>query len=161
MRNFKIITMSAALLLAFVGTVVGQANQSVTVDVDAINEISVSGDPASLVIDAATAGSQPDDASDNSTSYNITTNESNRKIVGSLSADYPANVTLKVTLASAGATSAGQKTLSLATPQDLVTGISNLAESSQVITYVASATVAASPGSAESRTVTLTIAAGA
>lgn len=162
MRNSRIIVLGAALLLTLGRTALAQSdNQSVTVDVDAINEISVSADPGSLVINSATAGSQPDDATDASTTYNITTNESSRKIVGSLDADYATGITLKVTLAApAGASSAGQQTLSLATPVDLVTGISQLAEQTKLITYVASATVSADPASAESHTVTFTIAAG-
>jgi hypothetical protein len=145
------------MLLAFAGTLSAQtANQSVTVDVDAINVIDVSGNPGTLVINSATAGSAPDDASDNSTSYDITSNETTKKVVGSLDVAYASGISLKVTLASTGATSAGQVTLST-TDQDLVTGISNLAESGQQISYVASATVSAAPAAAESHTVTFTI----
>lgn len=157
MRDSKLILLGAALLFAFVGTTAAQtANQSVSVDVDAINVVSVSGNPSSMVISTATAGSAPDAATDNSTSYAVTTNEMFMKIVGSLGVNYAAGITLKVTLASAGATSAGQVTLTTS-DAPLVTLISNLAESGQQISYEATATVLATPALAESQTVTFTI----
>lgn len=157
MRNSKILAVGMFLLFAFAGTLAAQtANQSVSVDVDAINVISVSGNPGTLVISSATAGSQPDDASDNSTSYAITSNETSKKIVGSLDVAYASGISLKVTLASASGSSAGEVTLSTS-DQDLVTSLSNVAESGQQISYVASATVSAAPATAESHTVTFTI----
>jgi hypothetical protein len=135
-------------------------NQTVTYQVTAINEISVSGNPSALIINSATAGSNPDDASDNSTTYAITTNESSKKITGAINTAMPSNTTLKVTLASSGGTSAGQVTLS-ASAQDLVTGISTLAESGNTITYVFSATAGAGVISSAQKTVTLTVADGA
>ena len=157
MKDSKFVPLFVALLFAVAGTAMGQtAAQSVTIDVDAINVISVSGNPGAMVISTATAGSQPDDASDNSTSYSVTTNETTKKITGSLGVDYATGISLKVTLASAGASSAGQVTLTTS-DQDLVTAISNLAESGQQISYVASATVAAAPAAAEAQTVTFTI----
>jgi hypothetical protein len=53
-------------------------DQNVGVEVTAINEIAVSGNPGNLVINSATAGQQPDDATDGSTTYDITTNEENK-----------------------------------------------------------------------------------
>lgn len=136
-------------------------NQTVTYQVTAINEISVSGNPAALVINSATAGSEPDDASDNSTSYSITTNESSKKITGAVNTAMPSNTSLKVTLtAPTGGTSAGEVTLSTSA-QDLVTGISTLAESGKTISYVFSATTSAGVVSSASKTVTLTVADGA
>ena len=135
-------------------------NQTVTYQVSAINEISVSGNPSALIVNSATAGSEPDAASDNSTSYAITTNESSKKITGAINTAMPSNTSLKVTLvAPTGGTSAGQVTLST-TAADLVTGISTLAESGNTITYEFSATASAGVISSANKTVTLTVADG-
>ncbi len=145
------------LVLFEVANAGNTATQTVTFEVQAINEISVSGNPGNLVISTATAGSDPDDATDNSTSYSITTNESSKKITGSIDAAMPANTTLKVNLtAPTGASSAGSVTLST-TAADLVTGIATLAESGLTITYTFSATVSAGVVASDSRTVTLTL----
>ncbi len=101
--------MMALLVLAGTAAVAGNtAQQTVTYEVQAINEISVSGNPAALIVSAATAGSQPTAATDTTTSYAITTNQSNRKITGAINTAMPANTTLSITLAApTGATSAG------------------------------------------------------
>jgi hypothetical protein len=135
-------------------------NQTVTYQVTAINEISVSGNPSALIVNSATAGSEPDAATDNGTTYAITTNESSKKITGAINTAMPSNTSLKVTLAApTGGTSAGQVTLSTSA-QDLVTGISTLAESGNTISYEFSATAAAGVVSSASKTVTLTVADG-
>lgn len=134
------------------------ANQTVTYEVAAINELSVSGSPGAIIVNAATAGSQPDEASDASTTYAITTNET-RKITGVIDTAMPSGVTLKVALAApTGGTSSGDVTLS-DTAADLVTGISTLAESGNVITYKLSALTTAGVVASAVKTVTLTIAA--
>ena len=136
------------------------ATQTATYEVTSIDEISVSGNPGALTINTAVAGSQPTDATDATTTYAITTNNSTRKITGKINTAMPANTSLKVTLvAPTGGTSAGQVTLSV-TDQDLVTGITKLAESGKTITYVFSATLAAGIVASASKTVTLTVAAG-
>lgn len=132
-------------------------NQTVTLQVTAINEIAVSGDPAALIVSTATAGSAPTDATDNSTDYDVTTNESNKKITGVLDAAAPANTNLYVALAApTGASSAGTVELTTSAA-DLVTGISTLAESNHTITYTFSASIAAGIVASTTRTVTLTL----
>ncbi len=133
------------------------ATQTVTYEVQAINELSVSGATASLTVNAAVAGSAPTAVTDTSTTYAITTNETARKITGALNTDMPTGVTLSVTLgAPAGGTSAGKQALS-STPVDLVTGIATLNESGKAIGYELAATSAAGVVSSASKTVTLTI----
>src|SRR5262245_41129215 len=89
------------------------ATQVVTFSVSAISVLSVSGNPAAMNITTATPGSAPSPVSDASTTYAITTNETNRKIVASLDANMPSGLTLAVALqAPTGATSAGSVTLS-------------------------------------------------
>jgi cytoskeletal protein RodZ len=137
----------------------GTATQTVTIVVSAINAISVSGPPGTLTVNAATAGSQPTPVSDNTTTYNITTNAvsgSPVKITGVLSAALPTGLTLTINLAAPSTgTSLGAVALS-ATPASLVTGIYQDINSSLMITYTASATVAAPIGTT-SETVTLTL----
>lgn len=133
------------------------AAQTVTYEVQAITEFSVSGNPSALVVNSATAGSQPDVATDASTSYNITTNESNKKITGSIDTAMPANTTLSVSVtAPTGGASAGSVDLTT-TDQDLVTAISTVAESGLSISYSFSATVDAGTVASASKTVTLTV----
>jgi hypothetical protein len=142
---------------AFAGS---SANQTVTFSVSAINEIAVSGNPGALAVNAATAGAAPDTVQDASTTYDLTTNESNRKITAAIDTSMPSGVTLKVQLAApAGATSAGAVTLSTSAA-DVVTGISTLNVTGKSITYSLSATSAAGTVGSDTRTVTLTITAG-
>ena len=137
------------------------ATQTVSFSVSAINEISVSGNPSALTVDAATAGSQPNAASDTSTSYSITTNESSKKITAAINTAMPSGVTLSINLsAPSGATSAGATALT-ATAAHVVTGISQVAQGSIGITYSLSATVSAGTMSSSNKTVTLTLTDGA
>lgn len=164
MKN-SIKTIMAALLVTGTLTINASAattaEQTVTYEVTAINELSVSSPTVSLTVNAASAGSAPTAASDASTSYAITTNESNRKITGALNTAMPSGVSLSASLAApAGATSVGAVALT-GSAQDLVTGISTLNESGKVITYNLSATSAAGVVPSASKTVTLTVTAGA
>ncbi|MBO6574830.1 MAG: hypothetical protein JJ896_05410 [Rhodothermales bacterium] len=130
--------------------------QSVTVSVSAISLISVSGN-VTLTIDAATAGSSPDSDVDASTVYRITVNQAGQKITGSLDSGFSAGLTVQLLLAAPSGGSASQVTLST-TPQDLVTGVSKVAESGLTLTYTATGTPSAAPnGAGQSRTVTLTL----
>jgi hypothetical protein len=134
------------------------ANQTVTYEVVAINELSVSGSPAAITVSTATAGAQPDEVSNASTTYAITTNET-RKITGAIDTAMPSGVTLKVALAApTGGASSGDVTLS-DTAADLVTGITQLAEADNTITYKLSALTTAGVVASAVKTVTFTIAA--
>jgi hypothetical protein len=159
----KFISLSLVLMLVGVFGSIRAAdniNQTVTYQVASIDEISVSGNPGALIVNTAVPGSQPTAATDATTSYSITTNNSSRKITGSINSAMPANTTLKVTLgAPTGGSSAGEVTLST-TAQDMVTAISTLAESGVSISYEFSATLAAGVIASSQRTVTFTIADG-
>lgn len=124
-----------------------------------LDNITLSGNPAPLTISTATAGSQPDSASDSSTTYGITTSLAGNSITGHLSANMPTGLTLSVELeAPFTATSLGSVALST-TPADLVTNLPliSLLSSGHQITYTLDATVAASPAGAQNVTVTFTI----
>ncbi|HEX7049325.1 MAG TPA: hypothetical protein VF188_03850 [Longimicrobiales bacterium] len=149
----------ATLVLASAGVASAQATtQTVTFEVQAINEIAVSGDPGSLVISSATAGGAPDPVTDASTTYDITTNETGKTITAVLDAVMPTGLTLTIELvAPSVGTSAGPVTLT-DVAANAVTGISNVAETGLGITYTLSATAAAAvTATPQTRTVTLTI----
>ena len=135
------------------------ATQTVSYEVSAINEISVSGSP-SLVINDATPGSGLSSANASGT-YAITSNQTNRKITARINSDMPSYTSLSVQLAApAGATSTGVVTLGT-TDQDVVTGVSNVNESGLSISYQMTASVEAGVVPAGNKTVTYTITAGA
>jgi hypothetical protein len=159
MRRLAIGLVVAGLLFGSIGLVLAAntAQQTVTYEVTAINEVSVSGNPGNLVVNTATAGSEPTDATDNSTTWALTTNGATKKVTGSINTDMPANTTLKVNLAApTGGSSSGDVTLSISAA-DLVTSISTVAQSGLSITYTLSATIAAGVVPEATKTVTLTL----
>ena len=136
------------------------ATQVVHFEVTGINQIAVSGTPAPLVINAATAGSAPAAATSSGTTWAVTTNQSNMKVTASVDEALPAGVTLEVSLAPpAGAVGVGHVPLGTASA-DVVTGISGANASSLPITYRLSATTTTPTTGPQSRVVTFTIVAG-
>jgi hypothetical protein len=77
----------------------GTVSQQVSFEVTPIKALAVSGDPQPLVINSASAGQEPDDAIDSSTSYSFTANYGNTVIFASLDSAMPLGVTLSVQLA--------------------------------------------------------------
>jgi hypothetical protein len=149
----------AAIIAPLASTNAQTATQIVRFQVNAVNQLAVTGNPSPLVVNSATAGSAPTAATSGGTSYAITTNEPNQKITASIDQAMPSGVSLELNLAApTGAASAGSVSLSTS-GADVVTGISNTAASSLPITYRLVATAAAQIGPT-SRTVTLTIVAG-
>ena len=163
-RLSTIMAILVALSMVFIaGPVMAgdKAIQTVSFVVGAVNAISVSGDPGTMFVSAAIAGSEPEEVSDASTTYSITSTAStdNKKITASINTPMPNGVTLKINLdAPRGATSSGDVDISNATNSvDVITAIDSIAESGKTITYKLGATVAAGVVS-DSKTVTLTIA---
>ena len=155
-RNF----LATMLLLAGAASAASAqtATQTVTFQVDAINQIAFSGSP-SLVINTATAGVDPSAATAAAT-WAVTTNQSGAKVTASIGSAMPSGVSLTVNLAApAGATSAGAQALST-TAVDLVTGLTKVAQGTLGVTYSLTATAAAGVVSSTSRTVTYTITGG-
>ena len=157
--NTKNILATLAFMIGASSAAAAQtATQTVTFQVDAINQIAFSGSP-SLVINTATAGSAPT-AATASASWAVTTNQSGAKITASIGSNMPAGLTLTASLAApTGGSSAGAQSLST-TAVDLVTSITKLAEGSLGVTYSLSATPAAGVVSSTTRTVTYTITGG-
>ena len=147
------------LIMAHVSSAANTATQTITFEVTAINEMAVSGNPAAMIINSATAGSAPAAVTDSSTTYDITTNETAKKITGQITTGgiMPSGVTLEANLtAPTGGTSAGYTNLST-TAADLVTSIATLAESTNTIEYRLSATIGAGVVASNTRVVTLTL----
>ena len=160
METRRSLAIAVAFAVTAAGTAAAQtAAQVVHFRVDAVSQLAVSGNPAPLIISAAIAGQDPSGASGSTTTYAISTNESNQKIVASLNQAMPAGTNLEVALAApSGAATRGNVALGTA-GTDVVTGISTTATSALPITYRLSATVAADVAST-ARTVTYTIVSG-
>ncbi len=151
------------LLLAVIGSTSARAQtatQLVRFQVNAVNQIAVTGNPPSLVINSATAGSTPTAVIAGGTTYAITTNESNQKIAASIDQVMPGGVILEVTLAPpSGASSAGAVALGT-TGADVVSGISTTTATALPITYRLSAAADVMMSAPASRMVTFTIVSG-
>lgn len=156
MRRFLFFA-SFLLLLAEHAQAANTANATVTFTISSISELAVSGNPSSLTINTATAGNDPTSVTDTSTTYSLTTNNTALSITGAIDTNMPSDVTLGIELAApTGGTSTGNVNMTTIA-QDLVTGISNVAESSLQITYTLSATASAATQGPSNRTVTYTL----
>ena len=129
----------------------------VAFDLQAINEVFITGGP-SLTVDTAVAGQEPTDDINSTSSYAITTNGTSKRLTASIDVAMPTDITLQISLAAptASGTSAGYITLTT-TAADVVTGITKVAESGVVITYKLSATASAGVMASDTRIVTLTM----
>ena len=156
MKNF--FALAFALTFAFTATTASAqsntATQNVSINVAEIAVIAVSGN-ISMTINAATAGQAPD-AATASSSYNVTTNGTDKKITAELDQKMPKGLTLNATMAAPeGAESEGKQALS-DKAVNLVTGITQVRGTGLSLNYEAVATVDADPDS-YTRTVTYTI----
>jgi hypothetical protein len=160
MKATRILAAVAALTFVGAANSFAQVTQTVAYQVNAINQISVSGAP-SLTITTATAGSAPTSVTSVVATWSVTTNQTTAKITGSIGAAMPSGLTLSANLTAppGGSTSAGLKALGT-TAVDLVTGITKLNASGLGITYQLDATAAAGVVSSANATVTYTITGG-
>lgn len=157
-KRFITLPLVAALTAGFAAAASAQtATATATYEIQAINEVSVSGNPAALVI---TTAAELEGVTENSTTWGVTTNQTGAKVTGAIDTDMPTAVTLKVELAApAGATSAGAVTLS-SVAADLVTAITEVQGSGLGVTYSLSALPTAGVVASASKTVTYTITGG-
>lgn len=133
------------------------ATQTITFSIDPISEIAVSGDPPPLIATQAPAGGDPADVVDSSTFYAVTTNETDEKVLVSLNSDMPTGTMLCIMAeAPTGAVSQGSVDLNTSN-QNLVTGISQVAQSNLLVTYVFESTAAAGVLPLTTRIVTFTL----
>ena len=135
------------------------ATQTVTFEVDAINQIAMTGSP-SLLINAATAGSAPTSVTSSTNSWAVTTNQTGSTISASVAAAMPAGVTLSVQLAApSGGTSTGMQAIGT-TAVSLVTGVTKVNATGLGVTYQLAATAAAGVITSSTKVVTYTITGG-
>lgn len=158
MHKFRY-TAVAALALVASAAQAQTATQTVTFQVNAINQLGVTGTP-SLTINTAVAGNAPTSATATGNTWAVTTNQTGAKITASIPAAMPAGLTLSAQMAApAAATSAGLKALGVAAV-DLVTGITKLNQSGLALSYQLDATAAAGVVASGTRVVTFTITGG-
>jgi len=136
------------------------ATSTVTIVFNEISELAVSGNPGTLTIASATAGSLPADQSDATTTMAWTSNVAagqTRKITGSIASLF-AGIDLYATVTATGGkgTSAGEQKL-IVTDTDFVTGIGNCNTSSETITFRANVTSMVAPYTSTQKVVTWTL----
>lgn len=153
--NYIILTIFALSYGSLAGSNV--ATQTITFSIDPISEIAFSGDPAPMISSQAIAGNNPMDVIDNSTFYAVTTNGSSEKVVACLDSTMPNGTTLCIMVgAPNGAVSAGPVDLDTSN-QNVVTGITQVAQSSLAVTYVFETTIVAGIIPTTTRVVTFTL----
>ncbi len=122
------------------------ADHTVTVTVEAINEAAITGGDLILTINSATAGSEPDDAVDNTTcDLAWTTNEATKKITVETDLVAPTFALKALAQNVTGGTAAIEVTLST-TATNFVTGVDKTTGGCD-LQYTASATAAQGIGS--------------
>lgn len=161
MRIYKGFLVCMALALG--GQVYAQgegstATQILTLAVQPISKIAVSGNPNPLIITTAQPGSDLTSVQDENTTYSVTTNLSNMKIVASINGQMPAGTHLFLELKSLQGTSKGVIDISNAlSPVDVVSGIGRGTDKNQTVSYLFAAEASVSEIPSDSRVVTLTL----
>ena len=136
------------------------ATQTVTLAVSSVQKLSVSGNPAPLIIATGVAGTEGlTSVTDATTTYSEThNNTAPLKITAGIDVALAAGYTLQITLASTKGTSSGVVDISNATTAvSVVTAIAKGSDNAKVITYTFSATATAGVLTSGTKTVTLTI----
>ena len=156
MKGIVAVAATAALLglMASGALAASSANHTVTVQVNAINELALTGGNITLTISTATAGQQPDAATNSTCTLAWTANQANRKITVATNLASPL-FTLKVLAQSVtGGSAAPEVTLSN-TAADFVTGVSKTTGGC-TLRYATAATAAQGTGT-DVHTVTYTL----
>lgn len=155
--TFKHLFIVSIFVLFDVRLFAATANATVTLTISSIDSISVSGNPATLLVNSATAGNDLNNATDSSTTYAVSTNNSSRRVTASIASAMPTGLTLSIqATAPSGGTSTGSVSMST-TAAALVTGISLIANSGLSLTYTLAATLTATQVTNATNTVTYTI----
>jgi hypothetical protein len=165
MKKFLIALVAFGLIFCVSGLAMAgnTASQSVSIIVQAINELADNDVSPTLTINATTASVAAGDSLFTVTDsthckYSVTTNSaSEMKITAQLSSAITETaVKLYITLASMSGSTEGEKEITDGTAKDVVTGLSQEADSNQAITYKATAGVTAPIGTV-TKSVTLTL----
>ncbi len=133
------------------------ATQTVVFSIDSISEIAFSSDPYILNASQAIPGCNPKDVIDTTSFYAITSNGCSEKIVACLNSPMPMGTALFVWLTAAnGATSQGGVYLD-SSNQNLVTGISRVAQGNLPVSYLFKSSTSAGILPPTARIVTYTL----
>jgi hypothetical protein len=164
MKPRTIVAVASVLTLAMSAILSAQltATQTVTFQVDPINELSVSGAPSVLLINLAVPGSAPTSVTTAAgPTWSVTTNQTAAKITASIPVAMAAGLTLSANMVApgGGSTSAGLKALGTVAV-DMVTGITKLNQAAMGLTYQLDATSAAGVVVSSTRVVTYTVTGG-
>lgn len=162
MKRSRIITSLLAFCILAIQLTFTQtsATQTVTLQVSSIQKLTVSGNPAPMIIIAGLAGVEGlTSVTDATTTYSETHNSTlPMKITAGIDVVLGAGFKLEIALASAKGTSAGTVDISNATTAvSVVTAIAKGSDNLKVITYTFSATATAGVLPSTTKTVTLTI----
>lgn len=128
----KVIIAASIFALSTTQLFAGTATATITYSIQSVDAISLSASPGTFTINGPdTPGSKFGSATDDTTTFSVTTNGdpgAERKITGYVQTALPTGVTLAVNLtAPTGGTSQGYVSLTT-TAQDLVLGITDVAE---------------------------------
>ena len=162
MKRVKLLSIVLSVVLVLGVSMVTMAADNDSVDVNysitAINEIEISAGPVVLAITTATAGSDPDDATDATETYAITTNcaADGKMITAILDSAMPLGVTLKLTMTAPTGADAGTQVTLTDSAVNAITNIDAVSEANLGTSFVMSATAEAGIVSG-TRTVTLTV----
>jgi hypothetical protein len=158
MRTFALIT---GMVLNVIAPASAQqtATQNVSIVVERVTQVSVSGNPQPLALLDLDGQSAMVSVSDQSTSYSLFTNVVNARITASIDAPVPPGTSLRVNLDSSLGVSQGLVDISQATQAvDVVTGIRAGVEAGRPITYTFSADLAVAQAfNEQTRTVIFTV----
>ena len=158
-KTLLAVGMIVGLISAAIATT-DTATSTVTITFSEISELAVSGDPGTLTIGTATAGSLPADQTDATTTMAWTSSVAvgtTRKITGSIASLFPGiDLYATVTAGGGSGTSAGEQKL-IVTDTDFVTGIGNCNTSGETITFRANVTSLVAPYTSTQKVVTWTL----
>jgi hypothetical protein len=157
--TFKLTAVAMSVGMAMAGGALAGDNdgQDLTYEVTAINEIAITDGSPSLTVNAAVAGEQPTPVTGSGGSYAITTNGTDKKITAAINTDMPSGLTLALTAGAPTNASANSEVSLSSTAAELVTGITQVAESGLALNYKLMALVTAGVVPSATKTVTLTI----
>ncbi len=156
-RTQAVLTLAMCAVLASAASAAQSASHTVTVQVNAISELTLTGGDMTLTLNTATAGGQPDSVVSAPCALAWTANQANARITVETSLASP-TFTLKVVAQGlTGGAAAPEVTLSN-TAADFITGAGNTTGACS-LRYTAYATAAQGTGS-DVHTVTYTLTAG-
>lgn len=112
------------------------ATQTIVFSVQPISELAISSSPFPMVVSTACPGEEPDGVFDFSSFYAVTSNGVSEKLLACLDGQMPPGTALWIMASPpTGATSCGRVNLDTY-PQNLVVGISRVAQSNLALSYL-------------------------